>query len=77
MEFASPPRKEIIYGICFSSKKRNHLWNLLLLQEKKSPMEFASPPRKKSLWNYPSRIILKYFSPILSLDRILLELESR
>jgi hypothetical protein len=30
---------------------------------KKSPMEFASPPRKKS--------------PILSLDRILLELESR
>jgi hypothetical protein len=63
MEFASPPRKEITYGICFSSKKRNRLWNLLFLQEKKSPMEFASPPRKKS--------------PILSLDRILLELESR
>jgi hypothetical protein len=35
----------------------------LLLQEKKSPIEFASPPRKKS--------------PILSLDRTLLELESR
>jgi hypothetical protein len=47
MEFASPPRKEIIYGICFSSKKRNHLWNLLILQEKKSFMEFASPPRKE------------------------------
>jgi hypothetical protein len=63
MEFVSPPRKEIMYGICFFSNKRNHLCNLLLLQEKKSPMEFASPPRKKS--------------PILSLDRILLELESR
>jgi hypothetical protein len=46
MEFASPPRKEIIYGICF------HLWNLLLLQEKKSPMEFASPPRKKSTMEF-------------------------
>jgi hypothetical protein len=42
---------------------------------KKSPMEFASPPR--IILYYPSRIILKYFSPILSLDRILLELESR
>jgi hypothetical protein len=41
MEFASPPRKEITYGIC------------------------------------PTRIILKYFSPILTLDRILVELESR
>jgi hypothetical protein len=48
LKLASPQRKEITYGICFSSKKRNHLWNLLLLQEKKSPMEFASPPRKKS-----------------------------
>jgi hypothetical protein len=63
MEFASPPRKEITYGI------------LLLLQEKKSPMEFASPPRKKSTMEFASPPRKK--SPILSLDRILLELESR
>jgi hypothetical protein len=46
MEFASPPRKEIINGICFSSKKRNHLWNLLLLQENFSSKK-TSHPRKE------------------------------
>jgi hypothetical protein len=46
MEFASPPRK-LLFQENFSSKKGNHLWNLLLLQEKKSSMEFASPPRKE------------------------------
>jgi hypothetical protein len=51
MEFASPPRKllfqenfsskkEIIYGICFSSKKTS-LPRKLLLQEKKSLMELS------------------------------------
>jgi hypothetical protein len=36
----SPPRKEIIYGICFSSKKTS-LPRKLLLQEKKSLMELS------------------------------------
>jgi hypothetical protein len=61
MEFASPPRKEITYGICFSSKKE---------------ITYGISPFRIILY-YPSRIILKYFLPILSLDRILLELESR
>jgi hypothetical protein len=61
MEFASPPRKEITYGICFSSKKE---------------ITYGISPSRIILY-YPSRIILKYFSQILSLDRILLELESR
>jgi hypothetical protein len=38
-------------------------------------MEFASPPRKKSTMEFASPPRKK--SPILSLDRILLELESR
>jgi hypothetical protein len=42
---------------------------------KKSPMEFASPPRKKSTMEFASPSRKK--SPILSLDRMLLELESR
>jgi hypothetical protein len=75
MEFASPPRKEIIYGICFSSNKKNHLWNFASPPRKKSPMEFASPPRKKSTMEFAS--LPRKKSPILSLDRILLELESR
>jgi hypothetical protein len=51
MEIASPPRKllyqenfsprkEIIYGICFSSKKTSHP-RKLLLREKKSLMELS------------------------------------
>jgi hypothetical protein len=42
---------------------------------KKSTMEFASPPRKKSTMEFASPSRKK--SPILSLNRILLELESR
>jgi hypothetical protein len=40
MEFASPPRK-LLFQENFSSKKRNHLWNLLL------EIIYASPPRKE------------------------------
>jgi hypothetical protein len=44
MEIASPPRK-LLFQENFS-KKRNHLWNLLLLQENFSSKK-TSPPRKE------------------------------
>jgi hypothetical protein len=42
MKFKDLPLSEI----SFSSKKRNHLWNLLLLQENFSSKK-TSPPRKE------------------------------
>jgi hypothetical protein len=73
IEFASPPRKEITYGICFSSKKEI-TYGICLFSKKE--ITYGISPSIIILY-YPSGIILKYFSPILSLDRILLELESR
>jgi hypothetical protein len=51
MEFGSPPRK-LLFQKNFS-KKRNHLWSLLLLQENFSSKN-TSPPRKEIIY----RIIL-------------------
>jgi hypothetical protein len=48
MEFASPPRK-LLFQENLSSKKRNHLWNLLLLQENFSSKK-TSPPRKEIIY---------------------------
>jgi hypothetical protein len=74
MEFASPPRK-LLFQENFSSKKRNHLWNLLLLQENFSSKK-TSPPRKEIIYgiSFSSK---KKKSQEITYGIILLELESR
>jgi hypothetical protein len=76
MEIASPPRK-LLFQENFSSKKRNHLWNLLLLQEN------FSAKKRNHLWNLlllQENFSSKKTSPPrkeITYGIILLELESR
>jgi hypothetical protein len=68
--------------IIFSSKKRNHLWKLLLLQENVSSKK-TSPPRKEIIYGIcfsSKKTSSKKTSPPrkeITYGIILLELESR